>query len=81
MLSAMVVAAVVFLLTGAQALLAQNAFRLSALTAQARRVRVENVLLRVELAELSTPDRIASAGRAAGLVRAGRVEVLQGRSD
>jgi hypothetical protein len=76
--SAAVVAATVFLLAGAQALVSQDAFRLSALSARAKRIRVENVLLRVEVAELSTPDRIAAAARRAGLVRAARVEVLEG---
>jgi hypothetical protein len=76
--SAAVVAATLFLLAGAQALVSQDAFRLSALSTRAQRVRVENVLLRLEVAELSTPDRIAAAAKRAGLVRAARVEVLDG---
>jgi hypothetical protein len=77
--SAAVVAATLFLLAGAQALVSQDAFRVSSLHARARQVRVENDLLRLEVAELSTPDRIAAAGRRAGLVPAARVEVLPGK--
>jgi hypothetical protein len=76
--SAAVVAVTLFLLAGAQALVSQNAFRVSALSARARRIQVDNDLLRLEVAELSTPDRIAAAGRRAGLIQATRVEVLDG---
>jgi cell division protein FtsB len=76
--SAAVVAVTLFLLAGAQALVSQDAFRVSALSARAQRIQVENDLLRLEVAELSTPDRIAAAGRRAGLVQAARVEVLDG---
>jgi hypothetical protein len=78
LLSVALVAGVVFLLTGAQALVAQDSFRLSALSARAEEIRLQNVLLRLRVAELSTPDRIAAAGRRSGLVQAGRVEVLGG---
>jgi cell division protein FtsL len=78
LLSVVLVAAVVFLLTGAQALVAQDAFRLSALSTRATEIRLENDLLRLRVAELSTPDRIAAAGRRSGLVPAGQVEVLGG---
>lgn len=76
--SAAVVAVILFLLAGAQALVSQDAFRVSALSARAQRIQVENDLLRLEVAELSTPDRIAAAGKRAGLVQAARVEVLDG---
>ena len=78
LLSIALVAGVLFLLTGAQALVAQDSFRLSALSARAKEIRMQNVLLRLRVAELSTPDRIAAAGRRSGLVPAGRVEVLGG---
>ena len=78
LLSIALVAGVVFLLTGAQALVAQDAFRLSALSTRAKEIRLENVLLRLRVAELSTPDRIAAAARRSGLVPAGQVEVLGG---
>jgi hypothetical protein len=77
--SAAVVAATLFLLAGAQALVSQDAFRVSSLTSRARQVRVDNDLLRLAVAELSTPDRIAAAGRRAGLVPAAQVEVLPGK--
>jgi hypothetical protein len=76
--SAAVVAVTLFLLAGAQALVSEDSFRLSALSARARQIRVGNDLLRLEVAELSTPDRIAAAGRRAGLIQAARVEVLDG---
>jgi hypothetical protein len=78
LLSALLVAGVLVLLTSAQALVAQDAFRLSALTARAERIRVDNTLLRLEVAELATPDRISEAGRRAGLVRPHRVVILGG---
>jgi cell division protein FtsL len=76
--SAAVVAVTLFLLAGAQALVSQDAFRVSALSVRAQRIQVENDLLRLEVAELSTPERIAAAGKRAGLVQAARVEVLDG---
>jgi hypothetical protein len=76
--SAAVVAVTLFLLAGAQALVSQDAFRVSALSVRAQRIQVENDLLRLEVAELSTPDRVAAAGKRAGLVQAARVEVLDG---
>jgi hypothetical protein len=78
LLSIALVAGVLFLLTSAQALVAQDSFRLSALSARAKEIRMQNVLLRLRVAELSTPDRIAAAGRRSGLVPTGRVEVLGG---
>jgi hypothetical protein len=76
--SALVVAATLFLLAAAQALVSQDAFRISDLSGRAERLRVENDLLRLEVAEMSTPERIAGAGKHAGLVPAARVEVLDG---
>jgi cell division protein FtsL len=65
--SALLVVGVLLILTTAQALVAQDAFRLSKLSATADRIRIENDVLRLQVAELSTPDRVAEAGRAAGL--------------
>jgi cell division protein FtsL len=73
-----VVAATLFGLAAAQALVSQATFRLSTLTARAERIRVQNDFLRLEVAELSTLDRIEDAARRAGLVKARRVEVLDG---
>jgi cell division protein FtsL len=73
-----VVAATLFVLAAAQALVSQDTFRLSTLTARAERIRVQNDFLRLEVAELSTLDRIEDAARRAGLVKARRVEVLDG---
>jgi hypothetical protein len=68
------------LLASAQALVAQGAFRLDDLSERADRLEVETDVLRLRVAELSTPDRIAAAGRRAGLVRATEVQVLDGES-
>jgi hypothetical protein len=73
------VTGLLILLAGAQAIVAQGAFRLSELGERAERLEVDTDLLRLRVAELSTPDRIAEAGRRAGLVRAERVEVLEAR--
>jgi cell division protein FtsL len=78
LLCAALLAGVLLVLTSAQALVAQDAFRLTALDARAERIRVENDLLRVQVAELSTPDRIAAAARAAGLARYRELVVLDG---
>jgi hypothetical protein len=76
--STVLVAGMLILLAGAQAIVAQGAFRLSELGERAERLEIETDVLRLRVAELSTPDRIAEAGRRAGLVRAERVEVLEG---
>ena len=78
--SVLVVATMLVLLAGAQALVAQGAFRLDDLSERADRLEVETDVLRLRVAELSTPDRIAAAGRRAGLVRATDVQVLDGSS-
>jgi hypothetical protein len=64
------------LLASAQAIVAQGAFRLSDLTDRADRLEVETDMLRLRLAQLSTPDKIAAAGRRAGLTSPTQVEVL-----
>ena len=74
--SALVVAGMLILLASAQAIVAQGAFRLSELTDRADRLEVETDMLRLRLAQLSTPDKIAAAGRRAGLTSPTQVEVL-----
>jgi hypothetical protein len=76
LLSMVVVTATVLLLTGVQALMAQGAFRLSDLSERAERLGVERDLLRLRLARLSAPDRVARAGSQVGLVLPEQVEVL-----
>lgn len=77
--SALLVVGVLLILTTAQALVAQDAFRLSKLSTTADRIRIENDVLRLQVAQLSTPDRVAEAARAAGLVRYRELVVLGGR--
>lgn len=74
--SALLVAGMVILLASAQAIVAQGAFRLLELTERADRLEVETDHLRFRVAELSTPNRIAAAGRRAGLVPAQQVVAL-----
>jgi hypothetical protein len=76
LLSVVVVTATILLLTGVQALMAQGAFRLSELTERAERLGVERDLLRLRLARLSSPDRVARAGGQVGLVLPEQVEIL-----
>ena len=74
--SVIVVAALVLLMTSAQALVAQGAFRISDLQRKAEFLSVETDLLRLRLARLASPERVVDAGRRAGLVLPDRVEVL-----
>jgi hypothetical protein len=76
LLSLLAVTTVVILLTGVQALVAQGSFRLSELTERAERLQVERDLLRLRVARMSSPDRVARAGGRAGLVLPVQVEVL-----
>jgi hypothetical protein len=75
-LSALLVAGLVLMLTSVQALLAQGAFRVSALGVKAEQLELESDLLRLRLARLSTPERVAAAARRNGLVAPARVEIL-----
>ena len=77
--SVIVVAALVLLMTSAQALVAQGAFRISDLQRQTETLSVETDLLRLRVARLASPERVADAGREAGLVLPERVEVLDSR--
>lgn len=74
--SLIVATAMVLLLVSAHALVAQGAFRMSELERSARDLEQEHAELRLELAELSSPERIAKAARKAGLVLPERVEIL-----
>ncbi|MGH2691982.1 MAG: hypothetical protein ACRDHM_05720 [Actinomycetota bacterium] len=76
LLSAVLVATLVLMLTSVQALLAQGAFRLSSLGQQAQKLEQESDFLRLRLARLSSPERVAAAARRSGLVTPERVEIL-----
>jgi cell division protein FtsL len=80
------VAATVVGLVSAQAMVAQDSFRIADLSAEAERLEGSYGRLRLEVAELSAPDRIVAAARKAGLVLPEEVEILRlpavtGRSD
>jgi hypothetical protein len=79
LLSVVLVAGLILTLTSVQALLAQGAFRLSSLGHQAERLELESDMLRLRLARLSSPERVAAAARRSGLVKPGRVEILAQR--
>ena len=64
------------MLTSVQALLSQGAYRLSSLGRQAQQLEVESDFLRLKLARLSSPERVAAAARRSGLVTPERVEIL-----
>jgi cell division protein FtsL len=76
LVAAVVVTALVIVLASAQAIVAQGAFQLSELTDRAQRLEAEADRLRLRVARLSTPDRIAAAGRRAGLAPPTQVEIL-----
>ena len=76
LLSGLLVAVLVLMLTSVQALLAQGAFRLSSLDQQARQLEQESDFLRLRLARLTSPERVAAAARRSGLVTPERVEIL-----
>ncbi|HEX9891640.1 MAG TPA: hypothetical protein VGB28_06215 [Actinomycetota bacterium] len=62
------VAAVIVGLVAAQAIVAQDSFRLAELGRTAARLEEDYGRLRLEAAKLSSPERIATAARKAGLV-------------
>jgi hypothetical protein len=76
LLSVVLVTCMVLLLTGVQVLMAQGSFQLSELSDRAQQLEVERDLLRLRLARLSSPDRVARAGGQVGLVLPEQVEVL-----
>lgn len=75
--SLVIVAATVVGLVSAQALVAQDSFRIADLSAEAERLEATYGHLRLEVAELSAPDRIVAAARKAGLVLPEEVEILR----
>jgi cell division protein FtsL len=79
LLSVVMVASLVLMLTSVQALLAQGAFRLSELGGHAEQLELESDLLRLRLARLSSPERVVAAARRSGLVTPERVEILARR--
>ena len=76
LLSAVLVAGLLLTVTSVQALLAQGAFRLSTLGQQADKLELESDFLRLRVARLSSPERVAAAARRSGLVTPERVEIL-----
>ena len=78
LLAGVLLVGLVLLLTSAQALVAQGAYRLSALQHRVDRLATENDMLRLRVARESSPERIADAARRAGLVPPSQVEVLSG---
>lgn len=75
--SLVLMAATVVGLVSAQALVAQDSFRIADLSAEAERLEASYGRLRLEVAELSAPDRIVAAARKAGLVLPEEVEILR----
>jgi cell division protein FtsL len=71
-----VVAVMIVGLVAAQALVAQDSFRLAALARTAERLEEDYGRLRLRAAELSSPERIASAAKRAGLVLPHQVELI-----
>ena len=78
LVAGLVVTALLIVLASAQAIVAQGAFRLSDLSDRAQQLEAEADRLRLRVARLSTPDRIAAAGRRAGLAAPTQVEILGG---
>lgn len=74
--SLVVITVMVLLLASVQALVAQSAFRMAELQRQAAVLEEEQARLRLELAQLSSPDRITRAARKAGLVLPDQIEIL-----
>ena len=71
-----VVGAMVFALAATNVLLAQGAFRMRALAQQQEQLRQTNGELRLSVAQLSTPPRIAQEAKKNGLVFPIAVEVV-----
>jgi cell division protein FtsL len=66
----------VLLLVSAQALLAQGTFQVEELERREKRLEQEQAALRLQIAELSSPERISRTAREAGLVLPERIEIL-----
>ncbi|HYZ10500.1 MAG TPA: hypothetical protein VE962_01245 [Actinomycetota bacterium] len=72
-----VVTLLVMLLASAQAIVAQQAFRVAELTRSIERLEEGHGQLRLEVAEKSSPQRLVRAARRFGLVLPDRVELLE----
>jgi cell division protein FtsL len=75
-LSILVVGLMVFGLAATNVLLAQGAFALKDLALQQAQLEQDNGLLRLEMAELRMPSRIASSARKLGLELPTSIEVV-----
>lgn len=76
LVSLLVVGAMVMALVSMQALVAQRSFQVQELHRQAEELSAEYERLRLQLAEVSMPDRVQAAAEKAGLVLHERLEVL-----
>jgi hypothetical protein len=72
-----VVTVLVMILASAQAMVAEEAFRVADLTRSVERLEEGHGRLRLKVAELTSPQRLVRAARRSGLVLPGRVEILQ----
>jgi hypothetical protein len=71
------VTALVMILASAQAMVAQEAFRVADLTRSVERLEEGHGRLRLKVAELTSPQRLVRSARRFGLVLPDRVEILQ----
>jgi cell division protein FtsL len=72
-----VITVLVVILASAQAMVAQEAFRVADLTRSVETLEEGHGQLRLKVAELSSPQRLVRAARRHGLVLPDRVEILQ----
>jgi hypothetical protein len=72
-----VVTVLVMILASAQAMVAQEAFRVADLTRSVERLEEGHGQLRLKVAEMTSPQRLVRAARRSGLVLPDRVEILQ----
>lgn len=72
-----VVTVLVMVFASAQAMVAQEAFRVADLTRSVERLEEGHGRLRLKVAELTSPQRLVRAARRFGLVLPDRVEILQ----
>ena len=75
----MVLTTTVFGLAAMNVLVAQGAFRVQALAQQQDELRQQNGVLRLEVASLTAPNRIAKEAKQLGLVLPKSVEVVDGQ--
>lgn len=76
LMAATVITAMVMALTTAQALVSQSSFRMSELSRQVERLEADSARLRLQIARLTSLDRIERSAQQAGLVPPGRMELL-----